>query len=64
MAFVYITYLMLTIKQCIEILKEEAKKLTDEEIEKMRNWLYEFADIVIDSYQSSQKKLKSKNQIV
>lgn len=64
MAFVYITYLMLTIKQCKEILKEEAKKLTDEEIEKMRNWLYEFADIVIDSYQSSQKKMKSKNQIV
>lgn len=55
---------MLTIKQCKEILKEEAKKLTDEEIEKMRNWLYEFADIVIDSYQSSHKKLKSKNQIV
>ena len=48
MAFVYITYLMLTIKQCKEILEEEAKKLTDEEIEKIRNWLYEFADIVID----------------
>lgn len=51
---------MLTLIQCKKILKEEAKKLTDEEIEKMRNWFYEFADILIDSVQTSPKKLKTK----
>jgi predicted house-cleaning noncanonical NTP pyrophosphatase (MazG superfamily) len=40
---------MLTLKQCKEILSEEAKGLTDNEILEMRDWLSVFAELIIES---------------
>jgi hypothetical protein len=39
---------MLTIKQCRELLQEEEKELTDEEIIIIRDWLMIMADIAIE----------------
>jgi hypothetical protein len=39
---------MLTIKQCRELLQEEEKGLTDEEIIIIRDWLMSLADIAIE----------------
>jgi hypothetical protein len=39
---------MLTIKQCRELLQEEEKQLTDEEIIIIRDWLMSLADIAIE----------------
>ena len=41
---------MLSIKQCREILGEEAKSLSDEQIRKLRDNLDLLADILVDSY--------------
>jgi hypothetical protein len=43
---------MLTLKQCKEILADEAKKLTDQEIIEMRDWLTLLAEIIIESTES------------
>ena len=40
---------MLTIKQCREILGNEAKGLTDNDIIQIREWLSDMADILIES---------------
>jgi hypothetical protein len=40
---------MLTLKQCKEILSDEAKGLTDNEILEMRDWLSVFAELIIES---------------
>ena len=45
---------MLTIKECREILDNEATGLTDEEIIQIREWLSNMADILIES--SEQEK--------
>jgi hypothetical protein len=43
---------MLTLKECKEILADEAKHLTDQEIIEMRNWLTIMAEIIIESTES------------
>ena len=40
---------MLTLKQCKEILSDEAKGLTDNEILEMSEWLSVFAELIIES---------------
>jgi hypothetical protein len=44
---------MLTLKQCKEILADEAKKLTDREITEMRDWLSVLAEVIIQSVESN-----------
>jgi hypothetical protein len=44
---------MLTLKQCKEILADEAKKLTDQEITEMRDWLSVLAEVIIQSVESN-----------
>ncbi len=40
---------MLTIKECREILEQDADGLTDEEVIQIRDWLSMMADIAIES---------------
>jgi hypothetical protein len=40
---------MLTLKECKEILGDEAKELNDQEITEMIDWLSVFAEILIES---------------
>ena len=54
---------MLTLKQCKEILSDEAKGLTDNEILEMRDWLSAFAELIIESTDFSNlpvKKIRKK----
>jgi hypothetical protein len=53
---------MLTLKQCKELLAEEANELTDQEIIEMRNWLSEFAEIIMDCEASELLENYSKNK--
>ena len=39
---------MLTIKECREILQDDAKELNDEQIIEVREWLTMMADIIIE----------------
>lgn len=39
---------MLTIKECREILQDDAKELNDEQIIQVREWLTMMADIIIE----------------
>lgn len=39
---------MLTIKECREILQDDAKELNDEQIIEVREWLTIMADIIIE----------------
>ena len=41
-------HIMLTIKQCRDLLKEEEKEFTDDEIIIIRDWLMIMADIAIE----------------
>jgi len=45
---------MLTLNQCKEILADEAKKLTDQEILEMRDWLSVLAEIIIQSIENKE----------
>lgn len=47
---------MLTVKQCRDILEDEAEGLTDEQIILIRNWLSELADIAIESMEKNDSK--------
>jgi hypothetical protein len=47
---------MLTIKECREILKEDAQELTDEQIIEVREWLSMMADIIIEQVESDYLK--------
>ena len=49
---------MLTLKQCKEILSDEAKGLTDNEILEMRDWLSVFAELIIESTDFSDLPVK------
>jgi hypothetical protein len=40
---------MLTVKECREILKQDAEGLTDEEIIQIREWLSMMADFAIET---------------
>jgi hypothetical protein len=50
--------LMLTVKQCREILDKEAVGLTDEDIIQIREWLSDLADMLIET--SSKTKTVNK----
>jgi hypothetical protein len=52
--------LMLTVKECKEILENEAEGLTDEEIIQIREWITIMADIAIDSMENT-NTIKVKN---
>ncbi len=51
---------MLTIKECKEILKEDALELNDAEIIEIRDWLYMMADITIESIEKSRSNQQNK----
>lgn len=52
--------LMLTVKECREILDIEATGLTDEDIIQIREWLSNMADILIESSEQAEVKNKKK----
>ena len=52
--------LMLTVKQCREILDKEAVGLTDADIILIRDWLSDLADLLIET--SSKTKTVNKKQ--
>lgn len=47
---------MLTVKECREILEQDAEGLTDEEVIQIRDWLSMMADIAIESVEKSRAK--------
>ncbi len=44
---------MLTVKQCKEILENEAEGLTDDDVIQIREWLSNMADLLIESIEST-----------
>ena len=44
---------MLTVKECREILDQDAEGLTDDEVIKIRDWLSTMADITIELEEKS-----------
>ncbi len=53
---------MLTVKQCREILDKEAVGITDEDIILIRDWLSDFADILIEISSKSKTVNKKINK--
>jgi len=51
---------MLTIKECREILEQDAEGLTDEEVIQMRDWLSMMADIAIESVEKSREEKENR----
>jgi hypothetical protein len=51
---------MLTVKECREILEQDAEGLTDEEVIQIRDWLSIMADIAIESVEKSRAKKENK----
>ena len=51
---------MLTVKECREILEQDAEGLTDEEVIQIRDWLSMMADIAIESVEKSRAEKESK----
>lgn len=49
---------MLTIKECTEILNNEAEGLTEDDIIQIREWLSNMADVLIESMENSQAENK------
>ncbi|MCF8429174.1 MAG: hypothetical protein K9G64_03495 [Bacteroidia bacterium] len=49
---------MLTIKECKEILNNEAEGLTEDDIIEIREWLSTMADVLIESIENSQAENK------
>ena len=47
---------MLTIKECREILKENANDLSDQQIIEIRDWLSMMADIIIEQIEKEELK--------
>lgn len=47
---------MLTIKECRELLKDDARELSDEQIIEVREWLSMMADIIIEQVESDYLK--------
>lgn len=46
----------ISLNECRKILGEESKNLSDEEILKMRNWLYKFTEITFEFLESKTKE--------
>ena len=51
---------MLTVKECREILEQDAEGLTDEEVIQVRDWLSMMADIAIESVEKSRAEKENK----
>jgi hypothetical protein len=51
---------MLTVKECREILEQDAEGLTDEEVIQIRDWLSMMADIDIESVEKSRAEKENK----
>jgi len=51
---------MLTIKECREILEQDAEGLTDEEVIQIRDWLSMMADIAIESVEKSREERENR----
>lgn len=51
---------MLTVKECREILKQDAEGLTDEEVIQIREWLSMMADFAIDIVERSRAEKENK----
>lgn len=51
---------MLTVKECREILEQDAEGLTDEEVIQIRDWLAMMADIAIESVERSRAEKENK----
>jgi hypothetical protein len=51
---------MLTVKECREILEQDAEGLTDEEVIQIRDWLSMMADIAIESVAKSRAEKENK----
>ena len=51
---------MLTVKECREILEQDAEGLTDEEVIQIRDWLSMMADIAIKSVEKSRAEKENK----
>ena len=51
---------MLTVKECREILEQDAEGLTDEEVIQIRDWLSMMADIAIESVEKSKAEKENK----
>ena len=51
---------MLTVKECREILKQDAEGLTDEEIIQIREWLSMMADFAIEIVERSRAEKENK----
>ena len=49
---------MLTIKECKEILNNEAEGLTEDDIIEIREWLSNMADVLIELMENSQAENK------
>jgi len=45
---------MLTVKECKEILDNEAEGLTDDDVIQIREWLSNMADILIESTEQTE----------
>jgi hypothetical protein len=50
---------MLTVKECKEILGNEAEYLTDDDIIQIREWLSMMADVLIDSLEKNENDNKN-----
>ena len=51
---------MLTVKECREILEQDAEGLTEEELIQIRDWLSMMADIAIESVEKSRAEKENK----
>lgn len=51
---------MLTVKECREILEQDAEGLTDEEVIQIRDWLSMMVDIAIESVEKSRAEKQNK----
>lgn len=47
---------MLSIEKCNEILNKNEKKYTKEEVVAVREWLYQFAEIILNAKENEEPK--------
>ncbi len=52
----------LTIAECRKILSKTAEKMSDPEIESLRNTFIVLSDLAIDSYLAKRKSISNENQ--
>lgn len=54
---------MLTINQCRALLKADKNKLTDEQVKRIRDYMYHLADIAIDALNIEPKGSELKKKL-